>query len=180
MLVPSYHAAVHAKLVHWTVQLRQRHSALVRVKALEPNAALMEVFQAATASRGRPCDGDGVLAVKAAHEKIETYASGSFKPEFIVAVTNHDARTVGTSLKRSKEDALRAAGLLFTNVPKADELQGHNQKTKSFHYPARRTASGHAKDVAQWRIEQRAKQLGPRRSLFWDEALCSVPTIAHY
>ena len=103
------------------------------------------------------------------HEKIETYTSGAFVPAWLVKQVNFDARSVGNSLRRSKGDALQAAQLLFTNVPDAEELSGHLQKGKLFHYPARRTASGHAKDVARWRTEQAAAALGPLRCIFWDE-----------
>lgn len=176
VLVPSYRERLNAKLVFWCVQLRRLHGTLARVKALDAGATLMQIYQAATATRGRPLAADGARLAAQKHEKIETYEDGAFKPGFMIKQVNFDARSVGNSLRRSKGDALQAASLFFTNVPDASELSGRLQKGKSFHYPARRTASGHAKDVALWRNEQAAKALGPRRCIFWDEGTRSDGT----
>ena len=176
VLVPSYRESLNKKLVFWCVQLRRLHEALARVKALDAGATLMQVYVAVTATRGRPLAVDGAPLVAQKHEKIETYSSGAFKPAWLVKQVNFDARSVGNSLRRSKGDALQAAQLLFTNVPDAAELSGRVQKGKSFHYPARRTSSGHAKDVALWRTEQAAAALGPVRSIFWDEGTRSDGT----
>lgn len=166
--VPAFRAALDMKVAHWRQQLLQRHGGLARVGALGEDAPLVDIFRAVTASRGAPRGADRAETAAAAHPPRETYVHGAFSGEFLRRNADFDARGPGVSAARSKEDVLGASSLLFWNVPSAKEVSGRRQTGKALHYPARRTAAGHSRDVAAWRTEKASEALGPLRAISTD------------
>eukprot|EP00966_Prymnesium_polylepis_P047344 1096184-Prymnesium_polylepis.1 len=99
--VSAFRADVHLLLDDWKEQLCQRHAALARVKQLEPDASLMDIFVATTAVRGRPLAEDG-KKLTTEHEKQQAYMGISgFTGDFMVKMV--DAEQSSGPLKGKRE-----------------------------------------------------------------------------